>query len=110
MHGNPMNSSPVSMPFQKKLIQWIYTMKIHKDIYHLPNIPHPVVTTGTFDGVHLAHQDIIRHLNLLAKASSGESVIITLYPHPTVVLNPGVNHLKMINTLGEKIALLDALE
>jgi len=42
----------------------------------------PVVSMGTFDGVHLGHQALLRHLVARSKQISGEAVIITYYHHP----------------------------
>jgi len=70
-------------------------------------IKNPVVTTGTFDGVHLGHQKIINRLKHLAKDIDGETVLLTFYPHPRMVLYPDDNDLKLINTQAEKIELLN---
>lgn len=48
----------------------------------------PVVTLGNFDGVHVAHREILRRVVMQARERSGESVVITFFPHPTSVLNP----------------------
>lgn len=66
-----------------------------------------MVTTGTFDGVHLGHQKIISRLKEAAKEEGGETVLFTFYPHPRMVLFPEDNDLKLINTQEEKIALLE---
>ncbi len=65
-----------------------------------------VVTTGSFDGVHVGHKLIINRLNEIAKDIGGESVLITFYPHPRKVLYPDQENLKMINSQEEKIELL----
>jgi riboflavin kinase / FMN adenylyltransferase len=80
-------------------------MKIFRDIDKV-SIKNPVATIGIFDGVHKAHQAIIQQLQAKAKEVSGESVIITLWPHPRVVLDPGNNSIQLINTLEEKISKL----
>ena len=67
-----------------------------------------MVTTGTFDGVHLGHRSIIDRLNKIARSISGESVILTFDPHPRMVLFPDDNDLKLLNTRAEKIELLRA--
>lgn len=67
-----------------------------------------VVTTGSFDGVHLGHKVIIRSLKQLAEKIGGESVLITFHPHPRKVLYPEQSDLKLINSQEEKIALLSA--
>jgi riboflavin kinase/FMN adenylyltransferase len=63
-------------------------MKIHHSLDSLEGIRNPVVTTGTFDGVHKGHQVIISRLNKLAEDVDGESVLITFHPHPRRVLYP----------------------
>ncbi len=62
-----------------------------------------MLTTGTFDGVHVGHQKIISHLNEVAKAKNGESVLLTFHPHPRLVLFPDDSNLRLINTQVEKI-------
>lgn len=80
-------------------------MKIHKGIDTFEKISSAVVTTGTFDGVHIGHQSIISRLNELARKINGESVILTFYPHPRMVLQEDCD-LKLITTIEEKIELL----
>jgi riboflavin kinase / FMN adenylyltransferase len=81
-------------------------MKIYEGLHeYIPN-KHAVVTTGTFDGVHLGHKKIIRRLNEIAKENNGESVIITFDPHPRSVLFPEQKDLKLLSDKNEKIQLL----
>ena len=84
-------------------------MQVHHSFDNLPEIPLPVVTVGSFDGVHLGHRVIINRLNILAAEVGGKSVLITFSPHPRVVLYPQTagKNLKMINTLSEKCHLLE---
>ncbi len=82
-------------------------MKVYTNIDDFKSIPNPVVTTGTFDGVHLGHQKIISRLKEIAKMENGETVLLTFYPHPRMVLFPDDNELKMLNTQQEKIDLLE---
>jgi riboflavin kinase / FMN adenylyltransferase len=70
------------------------------------NIKNAVVTTGSFDGVHIGHKVIINRLNQLAREINGESVLITFHPHPRKVLYPEQKDLKLINSQDEKIELL----
>lgn len=65
-----------------------------------------VVTTGTFDGVHLGHQVILNRLKEIAEKKGGETVILTFFPHPRMVLYPEQNDLRLINTIEERIELL----
>ena len=83
-------------------------MKVYKHLSEFKPIKNAVVTTGTFDGVHIGHQKIIHRVKEIAHQIAGESVIITFHPHPRLVLFPEDNHLKMLNTLPEKIQLLAA--
>ncbi len=69
-------------------------------------IKNAVVTTGSFDGVHVGHKLIINRLNEIAREIDGESVLITFYPHPRKVLYPDQKDLRLINSQEEKIKLL----
>lgn len=69
-------------------------------------IKFPVVTTGTFDGVHIGHKSIIDRVNEIAGKSGGESVLMTYHPHPRSVLFPD-EEIKIITTIDEKIELLE---
>jgi riboflavin kinase/FMN adenylyltransferase len=82
-------------------------VKVYRDISSFENKGNAVVTTGTFDGVHIGHKRIIARLKEVAQQINGESVIITFFPHPRLVLFPEDNDLKLINTLEEKIELLE---
>lgn len=83
-------------------------MKIHYDLESISEITHTAVTTGTFDGVHLGHKTIIERLISSAKSIGGESVLLTFYPHPRMVLFPDDTQIKMLNTPFEKEQLLEA--
>jgi riboflavin kinase/FMN adenylyltransferase len=69
-------------------------------------ISKPILTIGTFDGVHLGHQKIIQQLNEVAISVEGESVLFTFYPHPRMVLFPDSHGLKLIQTQAEKLEKL----
>ena len=84
-------------------------MQVHRNIDSLPQFRNAVITIGTFDGVHLGHQKIITALVQEAKKLGGESVIITFDPHPRKIITPA-GHLQLINTLHEKIDLLQEKE
>jgi len=81
-------------------------MQVHQDIHQLPEIKNPVVTIGTFDGVHAGHRTIIQRILDLAKLLNGESVLVTFEPHPRLLINPKFE-LKLLNTLAEKMRLLE---
>lgn len=57
-------------------------MKIYKSLDDFPEITRPVVTIGTFDGVHLGHQKILRRIRKIAQHTEGETVLVTFWPHP----------------------------
>lgn len=81
------------------------------NVFHSPSqaagkIKNAVVTTGSFDGVHIGHKVIINRLNQIAREIEGESVLITFHPHPRKVLYPEQTDLKLINSQEEKIELL----
>jgi riboflavin kinase/FMN adenylyltransferase len=82
-------------------------VKVYTNIDDYQNVNNPVATIGTFDGVHVGHQQIIKRLKEIAKKENGEVVLLTFHPHPRLVLQPENNDLKLINTLDEKIALLE---
>ena len=67
-----------------------------------------VVTIGTFDGVHIGHQKIIKRLIKTAKASDLDAVILTFFPHPRMVLQKDSN-IKLINTIDERGRIIEGL-
>jgi len=67
-----------------------------------------MVTIGTFDGVHIGHQEIIEKLVSEAKASNKKSVLLTFFPHPRMVLQKDVS-IKLINTIDERAQHLEKL-
>lgn len=83
-------------------------MQVHHDISKLPAFRQAVVTIGTFDGVHLGHQQIIRQLKAEAQAIDGETVIITFHPHPRQVVNRvrEKGEVRLLNSLEEKTRLI----
>lgn len=81
-------------------------MKIYHQLSEFKKLTNAVVTIGTFDGVHYGHQKIIKRLCELAKSSGGESVILTFFPHPRMIIDPENQDLKLINTIKEKAEIL----
>ena len=82
-------------------------MQVHKDLVQLPPFKNAVITIGTFDGVHLGHQQIIKQLKETASMVNGESVIITFNPHPRSVIGSYGGTVALLNTFEEKVYLLD---
>ncbi len=82
-------------------------MQIYKHINQFPKNSRPVLTLGTFDGVHLGHQKILAHLRAVAAKNGGEVTLLTFYPHPRKVLFPEMSDLQLLSTLDEKCALLE---
>jgi len=81
-------------------------MRIYEGINNFKRLKYAVVTSGTYDGVHIGHQKILNRLVEVAKMNNGESVLISFWPHPRMVLNYNTGFLKLINTMEEKQELL----
>ena len=82
-------------------------MKVHYGIEAIPTLVNPVVTSGTFDGVHLGHTSILERLKTIAKNIDGTSVVITFWPHPRFILSKDTKDLKILSSIDEKITLLE---
>lgn len=83
-------------------------MKVYYSIEEIPTIKNPVLTIGTFDGVHLGHQEVIRFLKESAKKVDGETVLFTFHPHPRMVLHPEDHGMQMIQSIDARIDKLEA--
>ncbi len=84
-------------------------MQVHQYTGTLPAFNNAVITIGTFDGVHLGHQQIIAQLKEEAAATGGETVIITFDPHPRKMI-PSRKPVNLLNLLPEKLRLLAAMQ
>jgi len=84
-------------------------LRIYNQLSEFKKLDNAVVTIGTFDGVHFGHQKIIKRLCEMAKSSGGESVLLTFFPHPRMIIDPENQELKMINTIDEKAQILAGL-
>lgn len=82
-------------------------MKVYTNIQEFKSTKNVVVTIGTFDGVHLGHKVIINQLKKAAEELEGESVLLTFFPHPRMVVFPDDNELKLLNTIEERKELLE---
>ncbi|MEL7004079.1 MAG: riboflavin biosynthesis protein RibF, partial [Bacteroidota bacterium] len=81
-------------------------MNIYHGIDDFKKLDFAVVTSGTFDGVHVGHRKILNRLKEIAKTNGGETVVITYWPHPRLVLYPDKVDIKLLNTFEEKAELL----
>jgi riboflavin kinase / FMN adenylyltransferase len=82
-------------------------MQVYRNTDLLPLFRNAVLTIGTFDGVHVGHQQIIAQMKKRAVEINGETVILTFDRHPRTVVK-GALGICLINTLDEKIELLEA--
>jgi riboflavin kinase/FMN adenylyltransferase len=82
-------------------------MRVFSEIGSLPPFRRPVVTVGSFDGVHRGHLFLLDVLRERAAAAKGESVVVTFGEHPRRVLGTG-DDLRMLTSPGEKARLLEA--
>ncbi|WP_418676718.1 YbgC/FadM family acyl-CoA thioesterase [Alistipes dispar] len=83
-------------------------IRVFRGFDALPRFVRPVVTVGSYDGVHLGHRALIDRLTAEARAVGGESVVLTFDPHPRITLGRGEG-LRLLTTLDEKVALLRGL-
>lgn len=83
-------------------------MKIFSSISEFNSNKKTIVTIGTFDGVHIGHQKIIEKLIQESKSSDSESLILTFFPHPRMVLHE-TSSIKLLNTINEKSSLLEKM-
>jgi riboflavin kinase / FMN adenylyltransferase len=81
-------------------------LKIFNSIQEFTSPTKTIVTLGTFDGVHKGHKSILEKLTNSSKQSGCESVVLTFFPHPRMVLQQN-SDLKLLNTMDEKAALLE---
>lgn len=82
-------------------------MITHEGIAKIGKIKNAIVTSGTFDGVHIGHQRILKRVRNIADQAKGETVLITFWPHPRLVLYPEENNLRLLSTFSEKAKLLE---
>lgn len=85
-------------------------MQVIRSLSDFPKLSQAVVTSGTFDGVHRGHQKILHRLIQVAQDIQGQSVVITYWPHPRLVLQPNIQNLHLLSTIQERIEQLAAFE
>ncbi|WP_293906626.1 MULTISPECIES: bifunctional riboflavin kinase/FAD synthetase [unclassified Sphingobacterium] len=81
-------------------------MKIYRSLDDFSPVENAVVTIGTFDGVHIGHQKILAHLKEAAQKINGETILLTFFPHPRLIINPDDDSLRLINDIEEKVSQL----
>lgn len=84
-------------------------MRVFYGFDNLPVFRKPVVTLGSYDGVHAGHRVLLRRVTNIALANGGESVVITFHPHPRTVTDKNGARIKQINTLEEKLLLFEKI-
>lgn len=82
-------------------------MKTFHSIFEFEPSQKSIMTLGTFDGVHIGHQKIIKKLIQSTKHYACESLVLTFFPHPRMVLQD-IQEIKLLNTIEERIQLLEA--
>ncbi|MBW2062969.1 MAG: bifunctional riboflavin kinase/FAD synthetase [Deltaproteobacteria bacterium] len=82
-------------------------MPIIRNLEKLRKSPHPVLTLGNFDGVHLGHQALFERVKQRAAATRGTSMVLTFEPHPMRVINKN-NRLPLITLYEQKMELIEA--
>jgi len=83
-------------------------LKIIRSIAAFNSTEKTIVTIGTFDGIHIGHQKILKDLIRTAKKENKKSVLLTFFPHPRMVLQKDVS-IRLINTIEEKSSLLEKM-
>lgn len=82
-------------------------MQVFRNLEEVPAQFGPtVVSVGNFDGVHRAHQEVVRHMAERARALGGKAVVVTFDPHPLRILRPDVAP-KLLTPLPAKLDLLE---
>lgn len=94
-------------PASRNLLKIRKKLKVYYNLQEFKPLENAVVTIGTFDGVHVGHQKILFRLTEIANSTNGESVVMTFWPHPRMVVSPDSHDLKLLSTIDEKIELLE---
>jgi len=81
-------------------------LKTYNSIFNFSSQKKTILTLGTFDGVHIGHQSILDKLKKATHHGYYESVVLTFFPHPRMVLQQDTS-IKLLNTIDEKAELLD---
>jgi riboflavin kinase/FMN adenylyltransferase len=82
-------------------------MRVIRSLEDIQHDPNSVVTVGSFDGVHLAHREILKEVVHRSKMREGRSVVVTFEPHPSEVVRRGRQPVPLLTTLEERLSLLE---
>lgn len=82
-------------------------MNIYKDIKDVVKENKTVVTIGTYDGLHLAHRQVLKTVTVLAEQKDLRSFVVTFEPHPQEVLKNKTPDIKLLNAIDEKLRLIE---
>lgn len=85
-------------------------MNIYKELKEIKDLKRPVITIGSFDGLHLGHKALIERIRQLAEAHQTDYALITFDPHPRQIVYPGDKGLKLLTTLQEKLFVFEHLK
>lgn len=98
-----MHIQVANMVIELNLSQILVHLKVYNHLSEFSPGKPVVMTTGTFDGVHIGHKVILSHVVKTAHEEGAESVLFTFDPHPRTVLFPEDHGLKLLNSREEKI-------
>lgn len=82
-------------------------MNVFNSVQSFKSNQKTIVTLGTFDGMHIGHQAILNKLKLQKEMYGYETLVLTFFPHPRMVLKTD-HEISLLNTIDERIALIDA--
>jgi riboflavin kinase/FMN adenylyltransferase len=82
-------------------------MKLYRSLNDFTKLHNAVVSQGTFDGVHIGHQEIIKQMKEVAAKTGGSTVMLTFFPHPRMVLYPDNEDFKLLQIYEEKVEQFD---
>lgn len=82
-------------------------MNVFHSVQAFKSTQKTIVTLGTFDGMHIGHQAILNKLKLQKKIYGYQTVVLTFFPHPRMVLKTDTK-ISLLNTIDERVALIDS--